>query len=186
MITMKHTSRGFSLLELLLVVGVGAVLILAGLSAYRLVSEGNAATQGIRQLQTLKQQVQQAYQGEAGYGTAAGADMVATLSTMRMLPPDMPVTGATLRNGFGSTTTIVTGPLVGGNASTFLITFNGVGTSACNKMGVVFSTATSSDFTNLSITPTGGGTANTAITVPTVGIVSAACGNTNVMVWTFR
>lgn len=180
MITMKK-SRGFSLLELLLVVGVGAVLILAGLSAYRLVSEGNAATQGIRQLQTLKQQVQQAFQGETGYGSAAGENLVATLQSMRMLPPDMApnaTTGAdSLRNGFGNTTTVETG----GTTSSFIITFNGVGASACNKMGVVFSTATSSDFVGLSID-------GTAVTMPpTVAAVSAACDNdSNDMAWEFR
>jgi len=176
----KQRARGFSLLELLLVVGVGAVLILAGLSAYRLVTESNAATQGIRQLQTLKQQTQQAYQGESGYGAAANASLLATLQSMRMLPPDMApdaaVAATTLRNGFGNTTTVKAGATV----STFIITFNGVGASACNKMGVVFSTATSSDFVGLTI-------GATVLATPTVATVAAACANdTNVMAWEFR
>lgn len=181
MITMKHKARGFSLLELLLVVGVGAVLILAGLSAYRLVSEGNSATQGIRQLQTLKQQVQQAYQGEAGYGTTAGTDMTATLNSMRMLPSDMPVTSAgNIRNAFGANTQIVTGALVSGNAPTFLVTFAGVGTAACNKMGTTFSTANASDFVDVTI-------GTTVLTAPTVTTVAAACtAATNTITWEFR
>jgi len=188
MMNMKRRARGFSLLELLLVVGVGAVLILAGLSAYRLVSESNASTQGIRQLQTLKQQVQQAYQGEPGYGTTAAADMVATLNNMRMLPPDMPVVGTTMRNGFGDTTTIVTGALVSGNAATFIITFNGVGTSGCNKMGVIFNPQTSSDFVSLKVTPTSGGAAATfdGTNLPSVTKLAAACGVGNKMAWEFH
>lgn len=181
----KTRATGFSLLELLLVVGVGAVLILAGLSAYKLVAEGNSATQGIRQLQTLKQQVQSAYQGQAGYGTAAGADMTATMQAARMLPADMPLTGTNLRNAFGGTSTVVTGALVGGNAQSFLIRFNNVSRSACAKMGMVFSTASSSDFTGLTINAT----VLTAgqLAAPTLAIVSAACNvEDNAMTWTFQ
>lgn len=176
----SRQSRGFSLLELLLVVGVGAVLILAGLSAYRLVAEGNAATQGIRQLQTLKQQVQQAFQNDTGYGASASANLLATVQSMRMLPPDMAPNAATgavsLRNGFNGTTTVVAGTTV----STFRITFNGVGASACNRMGTVFSTATSSDFVGVTI-------GATTLTVPTVATLATACANTtNTMTWEFR
>lgn len=175
-----HKIRGFSLLELLLVVGVGAVLILAGLGAYRLVVEGNAATQGIRQLQTLKQQVQQAYQNDTGYGTSATANLLPTLQSMRMLPPDMTPNAATgavsLRNGFNSTTTVAAGATV----ATFRITFNGVGASACNKMGTAFSTTTSADFVGVTI-------GATILTAPTVATLATACANdTNTMVWEFR
>lgn len=183
----QHThnqSRGFSLLELLLVVGVGAVLILAGLSAYRLVSEGNATTQGIRQLQILKQQVQEAFRGETGYGSTAGANLLATLQAMRMLPTDMTpnaTTGATtLRNEFSSTTTVVTGALVAGQAASFIVTFNGVPASSCNKLGMSFSTANASDFVRLSV-------GTITITTPTVATLATACANaTNTLAWEFR
>ena len=51
---MKKTQSGFSLLELLLVVGVGALLLLAGLATYRLVSEGNNVNAATQMLNTLK------------------------------------------------------------------------------------------------------------------------------------
>lgn len=170
--------RGFSLLELLLVVAVGAVLILSGLGAYKLVSDGNNATQSIRQLQTLKQQVQQAYQGSAGYGTVANADLTASLQAMRLLPPDMPLTGTTLRNAFGGTTTIVAGTSV----ANFVVTFNNVSRGACVKLGGVYSVSNDSSFVQLVVN---GGT---ALTVPTIALLTGANGcdnDLNTMVWTF-
>jgi|GEM_PF-1180179 len=180
---MKHTVRGFSLLELLLVVGVGAVLILAGLSAYRLVTEGNSATQGSRQLQTLKQQVQTAYQGESTYGSTAGADMVATMSNMKMLPADMPVQGTgIIRNAFNGDTNIVVGA---SPFSTFKITFKSVPTAACVKMGPQFSTDTASDFVGLTVNSAAVLTNNaTVANLTATGRCSST--NANTMTWEFR
>jgi len=177
--SVKSRSSGFSLLELLLVVAVGAVLILAGLSAYKLVSEGNAATQGIRQLQTLKQQTKQAFQAETGYGAAAAGDLTATLQNLRMLPPDMPLNGTNLRNGFGGNTTVV----AGATTATFVVTFANVSRNACAKMGMTFSAANASDFVGLSVN----GAA--AITAPTIAVLTGATGCTadnNTMAWTFE
>ncbi|MBU6235122.1 MAG: prepilin-type N-terminal cleavage/methylation domain-containing protein [Alphaproteobacteria bacterium] len=180
MLQSQRKQSGFSLLELLLVVAVGAVLILAGLGAYKLVSEGNAATQSIRQLQTLKQQVQQAYQGEASYGTTANADLTATLQAMRMLPPDMPLNGTTLRNGFSSTTTVTAGAAT----SQFVITYNGVSRNACVKMGQTYTTANASDFVSLTIN---GGAALTTPNVANLTTGADGCdADDNVMVWTFQ
>lgn len=168
---------GFSLLELLLVVGVGAVLILAGLSAYKLVSDNNAANQGVRQLQTLKTQVQQAFQGEPNYGSAT-ATLVPVLNNMRMLPPDMPMSGTDLlRNGFGGTTAVT----VGATATEFTITFNNVSAAACARMGVAYSSNNTADFVGVVIN-TGSSEAQ-----PNVTFVAAQCSQaTNTLAFTFR
>lgn len=177
---------GFSLLELLLVVAVGAVLILAGLGAYKLVSEGNAATQGIRQLQTLKQQVQQAFQGESNYG-AAGGDMTAVLQSLRMLPPDMPLNGANLRNSFGGNTTVVTGAAPG---DTFIITFNNVSTNACTKMAQTYSYNNASDLVSLTINgtlvPNNANAFNVAQLTGANFCGNVAANNNHVLIWRFQ
>src|SRR5690606_13396578 len=56
--TTIQTNResGFTLLELLLVIGVAALLLIGGIATYRLVSEGNKATEAIRQVLTIKQE----------------------------------------------------------------------------------------------------------------------------------
>ncbi|HEY8964615.1 MAG TPA: type 4 pilus major pilin [Alphaproteobacteria bacterium] len=186
--TTKHMARGFSLLELLLVVGVGAVLILAGLSAYRLVSEGNAATSGVRQLQTLKQQVQTAFQGQSNYGAAA-ADMRPTLNTLNLLPGDMTYSAGppvNLNNAFSGNTLITVGAAP---QTTFLIQMNNVPSSACNKLGQLFSTTSNSDFVSLKIGTASPPTVAIAQPPTVAGLAAAtACGaaaQVN-MLWEFR
>jgi prepilin-type N-terminal cleavage/methylation domain-containing protein len=185
--TCKRTqSAGFSLLELLLVVAVGAILILAGLGAYRLVSEGTNTNRSVQQLNTLKQQTQQAFAGQGAYGTTAGADLVATLTTLRSLPSDMPSSGTgTLRNSFGQNTTITVGA---SPFNTFVITFNGVPPSSCVTLGQVFTPTNASDFGGLTVTVTAGATTNTTAvtTYTTAGLTAACSGTTNNMAWTFR
>ncbi len=54
---MTHTSQnGFTLLELLLVIGVAALLLVGGISTYRMVTEGNKATDASRLLMLIKQE----------------------------------------------------------------------------------------------------------------------------------
>lgn len=134
--------KGFSLLELLLVVAVGAVLILAGLAAYRLVSENNNVNESLRLINTIKQQVQRAYQSEGSYT----GNIVTTLIDLRAFPAGV-LAGATPRHPFGGDITIA--PVAGGNS--FTITFEDIERSACIAIGQTFDTTADSDFVSLEI-----------------------------------
>ncbi len=180
----KTRSAGFSLLELLLVVAVGAVLILAGLGAYRLVSEGSNANRATQQISTLKQAVQQAF---AGQGVYTAGSLVATLNTMRALPSDMSIVGTGVRDAFGGTTFIT-----GSGGATFTVAMQSVPTSACIKLAQTYTTANSSDVVSVAVGAPAAGAAvpagGTAITVFTLANLTAVCGGTatHSMVWTFR
>ena len=66
----KATTRGqngFTLLELLLVVGVGSLLLIGGIATYRLVSEGNRANDTSKMVLTMKQELQTLFQGGSSY-----------------------------------------------------------------------------------------------------------------------
>ncbi len=76
---------GFTLLELLLVIGVGAILLLAGIGTYGLVTEGNKVNDAQRTIATVKQQVQSLYQGQTTYG-AANADLTGMLVNAAVFP----------------------------------------------------------------------------------------------------
>lgn len=65
-ITHKKNEAGFTLLELLLVVGVGALLLIGGIATYRLVSEGNKVTDTARLVMTIRNEAQNLAQGQ-GY-----------------------------------------------------------------------------------------------------------------------
>ncbi len=175
-LTNTRGAKGFSLLELLLVVAVGAVLILAGLGAYRLVSENNNANQAIRQLTTLKQQVQQTFQGQASYGTTA--TLLTTMDSLRAVPPDMAITGlatGSLRGSLGPVTVTVPS-----NVNTFQITYTQIPRSSCVKLAQLFTPETSSDLQTFTI--------NTSVPANyTQTTLATSCTATNnTLVWTFQ
>lgn len=63
---MTRREDGFTLLELLLVIGVAALLLIGGIATYRLVSDGNKATEATRLLLTLRQEAQVMAQQQGG------------------------------------------------------------------------------------------------------------------------
>jgi prepilin-type N-terminal cleavage/methylation domain-containing protein len=57
---------GFTLLELLLVIGVAALLLIGAIATYRLVTDGNKTTDSIRLLLTIRQETQTMSQQQGG------------------------------------------------------------------------------------------------------------------------
>ncbi len=173
----RAQESGFSLLELLLVVGVGALLLLAGIATYRLVTQGNNVNDAIRTLATVKQQTQRAFQGQRSYG-AVGTDLVPTLVAMQAFPAGVLDDTNTPRHPWGDEIQIV------GDNQQFTITFVNVPSDACIQLGTTFD-QDDTDFISL----VAGGTTFDAANPLAVTALSAAgaCGSgTNVsMVWTF-
>ncbi len=178
--TNKQTAdqKGFSLLELLLVVAVGAVLILAGLAAYRLVSENNNVNEALRLLNTLKQQIQTAYQGEGEYS----GDVLITLRDLRAFPAGvLNAAGDTANHPFGGTITFAV------DDQTFDINYNGIRRSACIAIGQAFDTTADSDLSAFEIDGASPDTGGDGIDLADL---QAACPADNdtaglTMTWTF-
>jgi prepilin-type N-terminal cleavage/methylation domain-containing protein len=172
--------RGFSLLELLLVVAVGAVLILAGLGAYRLVSENNNTNQATRLLATLKQQVQQAYQGQASYGTG---NIIDDLASLRALPTDLGTSGTgdsmTAKGPFGDIGVV-------GNGTQFMLLLGSVPKGACVRLGQQFTPKNAPDFVQLQIGSTTFNQASTNMTQTTMAATCSEQSAQNTMIWTFQ
>lgn len=64
----NHKQGGFTLLELLLVIGIATVLMIASVYSYRMITEGTKATSSTRLLMTLHQKITTlAYQQEGVY-----------------------------------------------------------------------------------------------------------------------
>jgi type II secretory pathway pseudopilin PulG len=175
--TVQHRSKregGFSLLELLLVVGVGALLLLAGIATYRLVTQGTSVNEAVRVLTTLKEKTQRAYQGQRSYGTP-GTDLVPTLVTMRAFPAGVLDGNDTPRHPWGDTIGIA----VNANAQQFDITFTGVPTDGCVNLGTTFDND-DTDFVQLRV----GGTPVTGELNATT--LAGVCNqDANDLTWTF-
>ena len=165
---MKKTEKGFSLLELLLVVAVGAILILAGLAIYRNITNNTQINEGTRLLNVLKQETQRLYQGESSYGNA---DINEILINADAVPARYVVGTDEINSPFDTDVNVA------GIDDDFTITFAAVPQAACIKLGVEY-TNDDPDFTSLSI--------DGAVTQPTVVAVSGACDEGVDMVWTFE
>jgi prepilin-type N-terminal cleavage/methylation domain-containing protein len=80
----QNRESGFTLLELLLVIGVAALLLIGGIATYRLVSEGNKATEATRLLLTIRQEANVMAQSQGG-----------VYSGLSFMSTDTPAVGAT-------------------------------------------------------------------------------------------
>ena len=117
--------RGFTLLELLLVVGVGALLLVGAITTYQLVSENNQAAEANRMLLTMKQETQALYQTRADYSGIT----LATLQTLNAVPENG-------RHPFNGPIAVSTADAPGGTSTEdgFEITFEDVPESGCAKL----------------------------------------------------
>lgn len=167
--------KGFSLLELLLVVAVGAILLLAGLAVYRNVTENTRVNESIRLLNVIKQETQRLLQGEGSYPSGSPGNLNTLLIDANAIPSDRLV-GTTIRTPYNGDVN------VSGNTRTFTVTYADVPESACIKIGQTFST-NDSDFVSMQVNGTqpaqGEGGTFTAI-----GLQNG-CDETNEMVWEF-
>jgi prepilin-type N-terminal cleavage/methylation domain-containing protein len=136
----KH---GFSLLELLLVVAVGAVLLLAGLAVYRNVTQNANVNEAMRLLNVIKQETQRLFQGEGEYGTA---DLNSLLQNANVIPSSA-LNGTEIRHPFNDTVTVT------GVDDTFTILFRNVPRAACISLGQSYN-GDDPDFVQLEIRTT--------------------------------
>ena len=112
----RTNEAGFTLLELLLVVGVGALLLIGGIATYRLVSEGNKVTDTTRMVMTIRNEAQNLSQGQ-GYTGVKSA-----LEAAKILAPNQ-------KNPFGGDLTIAEGDTLG-------ISVAAIPPNACRKLAM--------------------------------------------------
>ncbi|HEY1096800.1 MAG TPA: type 4 pilus major pilin [Alphaproteobacteria bacterium] len=112
----RKSEAGFTLLELLLVVGVGALLLIGGIATYRLVSEGNKVTDTARMIMTIRNEAQNLSQGQ-GYDGVQQALV------------DAKVINDPQKNAFGGT-------IVVSANDTLTITIDEIPTNACRKLAM--------------------------------------------------
>lgn len=176
--TEKTYERGFSLLELLLVVGVGALLLLGGLGVYRLVTQGNKANEAIRLLTTLKNQTQLVFQNQATYTGSGTGDMIPTLITTGAIPSQYASGTSAAVDPWGRPLAVD----VTGSGSQFAITMSDMTAENCVALGGVFNPANDSDFDGLEIN------ASAATGYDIASLTSDCAGDANNeydLTWTF-
>ena len=172
--TAVKNQQGFTLLELLLVVGVGAILLLAGIATYRLVTEGNNVNEASRLLTTVKQQVQRLYQGQNTYG--AGDISTALINAGAIAVANVNTGGTTIVSPW-NTPIVVTAA-----TANFTIAFQDLPQEACIQLGT---TDVGDDPDFVGVTIAGGGSITTTPTVVQANTGCSATVANNDIIWTF-
>lgn len=132
----QKKNRGFTLVEILLVVGFIAVAGLAVYVTYNKVSSSGQANTETRNLSTLQAGVKSLYGGSTNYTGITNAvlnDGRVTPDSMRPIPYTLGATA--INNTFGGTVDVIATTLGGGTANNgFQITYNRVPGSVCAKL----------------------------------------------------
>lgn len=174
--TTKNTQGGFTLLELLLVIGVAALLLIGGIATYRLVSDGNRGTEATRLLLTIRQQAQTMAQQQGGNYDDISFDSATNDDTTPL------VTAGVLRNQqrnpFNGPITVTPTASAGTTNDQLEIEFGNISQSQCIKM--VQAINNSNEI--ISVT-TNGGTPITTFPI-TAAAASTACPDAaNTVAW---
>jgi prepilin-type N-terminal cleavage/methylation domain-containing protein len=174
----QSQEKGFSLLELLLVIGVGALLLLAGLATYRIVTQGNNVSSAVRLLNSSKIGIQTLYQNQSTYGST-GADLSVIAAQAGVFPARNVIDSATgqIRDPWGNDIVLEVGAA---DAATFVITLVNLPQEACVQLGTAFTPSSDSDFLDVTIQ-------GDVYADPTVADAQSSCeaGATNTVAWTF-
>lgn len=168
------SAKGFSLLELLLVVAVGAILILSGLAIYRNITNSTQTNDAVRLLNVIKQEVIRVYQGQPTYGTD---DFEAMLINMDAIPASS-LEGSNIVTPFVSGSDSVS---VTGQGETFRVSFNNVPQDACIRLFTSF-TPDDKEFSGFFM----GSSEITSITPAQANTNCSTTDSSNDMSWEFR
>lgn len=134
-INKKKAARGFTLIEILLVVGFIALAGIGIYVVYNKVQTGNAANTEARNLDTIRAGVKNLYGGTVNYGTVSET----VLLQGRVVPDGMrDAAGTAIINSFGGTVKVSPTTFGGGAANNaFVILYPKVPLDVCSKFVTV-------------------------------------------------
>jgi type II secretory pathway pseudopilin PulG len=132
----KKQSKGFTLIEILLVVGFIALASVGVYTIYNKVQISNNANAESRNIDLIRSGVKSLYASQTNYGAAA-ANLNTILNNARIVPEVMNggQTGtANITNSFGGAVTVTVVGLNGGTNNAFRITYAQVPAAVCTKL----------------------------------------------------
>lgn len=169
----KKNAQGMSLVELLLVVGLAAIILAGMFVAYNKVQSTNAANTESANISTLRAGVKNLY-GTSSNFTGVNAQV---LLNARAVPDSMrTAAGATINNSFGGAVTVAPVTFAGGGANNaFAITYPNVPVDVCAKL--VVAVAQSFNLVTVNGTPVKNTSLATGNEV-NIGTLASSCAST--------
>ena len=131
----KQSNKGFTLIEILLVVGFIAIAAIGVYFVYNKVQVGNQANTEARNIDTLRAGITSMYKATRNYSTVNNL----VVNQARITPDNMREAGAAtnvITNSFGGNVTIAPATLGngGGTANGFSIRYENVPGAVCSKL----------------------------------------------------
>lgn len=129
---LKKAKKGFTLVEILLVVGFIAIATIGIYVVYQKVNEGGQTNTEARNIDTIRAGVKNLWGVNRDYSTLTNAGVIAA-----RIPPNSMTnngTATSMQNSFGGAVTIDPVARNGGNNNAFTITYNNVPAGVCTKL----------------------------------------------------
>lgn len=169
----KNNTKGMSLIELLLVVGLAAIILAGMFVAYNKVQSTNAANTESANISTLRAGIKNLYGTTSNYNGVTGT----ILLNARAVPDSMrTATGTTINNSFGGAVTVAAAAYSGGTDNAFSITYPNVPVDVCAKLVV----AVSQSFNIVTVNGTSVKNTSTATgNEVNIGTLATSCASNN-------
>jgi prepilin-type N-terminal cleavage/methylation domain-containing protein len=130
----KNNNRGFTLIEILLVVGFIALASVGVYTIYAKVSAGNQANAESRNLDTFKAGIQTLYAVGKNYASITNIVVNAARITPDNMKTSPTSSDGTITNSFSGEVTVLPVSLGAGTANGFEITYSKVPGNVCSKL----------------------------------------------------
>lgn len=164
----KIKQRGLTLIEVIVALGIGALVIGGALSLYASASSSQYGTQLNSDLSAVRSSVKSLYSGQGGYGVGS---LNSVLITGNKVPTTMSVSGTTIRHQQNGTLS------VDGNTSNFTMTVTNIPTDVCVNL-----VSSANGFVSVQV---GSNTANTTFPIsPTIAASQCGSATTQTIVFT--
>jgi prepilin-type N-terminal cleavage/methylation domain-containing protein len=176
--THQKRESGFTLLELLLVIGIAALLLIGAVATYRLVSDGNKSTESTRMLLTIRQEAQTMAQQQGG--NYAGIIFSSNTSNTSSPMVTAGVLRDSQRNPFNGP--IVISSVADGNGiadANLSVEFDNISQSGCGKLAQAINNA--NEVVSVKIN----GSAITPFPITAAQSATACSQASNVITWQF-
>jgi prepilin-type N-terminal cleavage/methylation domain-containing protein len=185
----RHSKKGFTLIEIAIVLGVFSIIMAGVWMVVTVVSENTRSYEASRQLQAAVQGIRQIEQRITGYTSSAGTEITTRLDTQNAFPPEMRMDqtngNGNLNNPWTSAGNAV--HVYVREATVFGVTFTNLPKKACMTLATKMS---GSELSGLQAMVFNGGSAINASNLPRTLIDAAGdcsqSGNTNSIEWRFN